>query len=693
MTRRLVLPVVLSLFAVTAVAAMPDPGPVAKATPKLDASGADGLPSLDVQPYQQEVAGLVAGYLEEVHYQHVQIDDELSSKWLDRYIDELDGARIVFLASDIREFEQYRNQLDDLVMARPLSRLEPAIVIYSRYRQRMLERAADAKAFAAGPVDLTNDETIVYDRKEAGLGWPETAAEARELWRKRVEDDFISGMLTGRDSEDQVRDRLIKRYDRYAKNVSDMETVDVLETYLDAMTQSADPHSVWFKPTSKDDFDVDITNSVEGIGAQLTTDDGYVVIDRVIPGGPADMSGRVRAKDRILEVAQKSEAPVEVVEMRLDRVVKMIRGPKGTQVNLTIEHADGEREVVAIQRDRVTLERSAAEGHVEEVDGHKLGILRLSNFYVDYQGARRGRSASNDLSNQLEAVKAQGAEGVVLDLRGNGGGSLMEAIEVAGLFLPGGPVVQVRDRKGAIEALHDEDPRVVWDGPLTVMVDSTSASASEIVAAALQDYGRALVVGDHTTHGKGTVQQVVPLTPALKGRHAPDDDEGGALKITIQKFYRVSGGSTQNLGVTSDVELPSVWDGVDFIHESDLPNALAWDRIPPAPYAKTSDLASAVPKLQEKSAARVAADPDYERLAKQLARREEDKARTAVSLVLEQRKADYEARKALLDAESGEEDVDFSAMSDEERKAYQRAHDYGLDEGLHVLADLVEALG
>jgi len=643
--------------------------------------------ALTPQPYEKDIEGIVGGMLEDYHYLKHPVDDEISKRWLDSYIDELDYYRTTFLQSDIDEFRKSQTQLDDDLHSKP-PKLELALKIYSRYAQRLRERVAYEQTLLAKPLDLTNKESYVPDRHEAKLSWPATTAEANDLWRQRTEDEMISSMMSEdqRDSEADIRARLAKRYTGLLKDLDDRESTDVLEEWLDALTRSYDPHSAWLKPASSDDFDIEITNSVQGIGAQLKTEDDYTTVSDVVLGGPAEKDHRMRKDDRILTVAQGDAEPVDVVGMRIDKVVKLIRGQKGTVVKLAVEHKDGTREVIDLIRDQVMLEDSAAEGHLETVNGHKLGVVALPGFYVDPSGSKGGRRASEDVKRELVQLQQQGAEGVILDLRGNGGGSLVEAIDVAGLFLPGGPVVQVRSRDGEIEALPDKDPGYAWGGPMLVMTDATSASASEIVAGALQDYGRALIVGDRSTHGKGSVQQIAPLTQQLKGRYT--DDVGGELKITVQKFYRVSGGSTQNKGVEADVVLPSAWDGLE-VHEADLDYAMPWDQIPPAPHVRTGNFTNLLPELQQRSAARVASNPEYQRLGRQLEIRSDDKAHPEVSLVLADRKTELADRKAKIAAPDDKDDKNDKDLTPEQRKAKLRKADYGLDEGLAVLSDLI----
>ncbi|MEQ1507523.1 MAG: carboxy terminal-processing peptidase, partial [Myxococcota bacterium] len=664
------------------VAAAPDRSPVAAASSPSSRTSAEPTGGLTPAPYEREVATIVAEMLQRYHYDKHPIDDEMSERWLDNYLDALDYGRMVFLQSDIDEFETHRDTLDDDLLANP-PRLDVAMAIHERYRQRMRERAQFALGLLGKPLDLANDEVFLVDRHDQDLPWPADAAAANELWRQRTEEEVISDLVGGRDTEPEIRDRLHKRYDRLLKGLEDTESTDVLEVWLGSLTRAYDPHSTWFKPSSNDDFDIEITNSVEGIGASLSADGDYTTVADVIAGGPAFRDERLRKEDRILAVAQGGEDPVDVVGMRLDKVVKLIRGPKGSKVVLSIEHADNTREDLELVRDQVVLEDSAAEASVEHVGSHTLGVVDLPSFYVAPDNKKNGRRASEDIKRALGQLEQQGVEGVILDLRGNGGGSLIEAIDVAGLFLPAGPVVQVRDRDGKIEALHDSDPNVAWGGPLIVLTDATSASASEIVAGALQDYGRAVVVGDASTHGKGTVQQVAQLTQQLSGRY--DDDVGGALKLTVQKFYRVSGGSTQTKGVEADVVLPSRWDGID-VHESDLDYHLPWDRIPPAPHIRTGDPSTVLAELRTRSEARRSTSEDFAKLGRIVAEQQALNDEKQVSLVLDARIAEYQDRKARTGLEDDAPDDDEKLTADQ-RKAKARKADFVLDEALAVLSD------
>lgn len=672
-------PSLVAVVVASAIAATP----VASSAPAAPApTGAAS--TLVPAPYQREVVDVVARMLRDVQYEAETIDDARSEVWFDEYLHRLDPGRVIFRQADVDGFRQFRDALDDQLYARPLPKLDLAMAMFEKFRERYSEWAVASAEIARGPLDVTNAEEMVVDRWEQDLPWPRDEAEAKELWRQRVEADVIDSLLVGKDTEDDIKKRLADRYARFARRQGQMNVNDVLQTYLSSLTQTFDPHSLWLAPEDNANFNIDITNAVVGIGAQLSTEDDYVVVNEVIRGGPAQKSGLVRKKDRILSVAQDEGQFEDVVGRRLDEVVQLIRGKKGTTVRLTLQHDDGTREEIALVREQVALQDQRASSTLEKVDGHAVGVLTLPGFYVDPGHDPDGHNASDDLAREIATLRTQGVEGLVLDLRGNGGGSLAEAVSVAGLFLPGGPVVQVRDRDGAIEALRDTDRGVAWDGPLVVMTDATSASASEIVAGALQDYGRAVVVGDPQTHGKGSVQQVIDLTAQLRGSH--DNPVGGAFKVTIQKFYRVSGASTQLKGVAADVVLPSSWAGID-VFESNLDHAMDWDRIPPAPFARTGDWTAQVETLRARSAARVAAEPEFAKLQAIAAERLRRKDDHTVSLVLEERRAELAAWKAL--AGDDGDDEDDSKLTEEQKKARAREKDFALDEGLAVLVDVL----
>ena len=643
---------------------------------------------LTPEAYEPEIAGLVVSMMEQAHYEDRQLDDAVSAQWFDEWIDTLDYQRMYLLDSDVAKFKSWRNELDD-AMSSGNPDLSVATEMFEVARQRVRERSAFAVKLLEGPIDVTDEEAWVPDRHEARVPFAADTEALDAVWRQRVESDYIAALLVDcgastpscfDDKDADVRDRLRKRYERYVKNYDDMESTDVLEMFLGALTQVYDPHSTWFAPARNDNFDIEITNSVEGIGAQLRVRDDYTTVEKVIEGGPAAKNGELQPGDRIVAVAQGKEEPVDVVGWRIDKVVKLIRGAKGSVVRLLVHPADAKDpsliDEIELVRDRVDLEESAADMTIHEVDGRKLAVIDVPSFYVG--ATRLDPGVAGDVKDLLDKAQAEGAEGVVLDLSRNGGGSLREAVDLAGLFIKSGPVVQIRDRDSRVSPLHDPDRRQIYAGPLVVLTSQVSASASEIVAGALQDYGRGLVVGGAQTHGKGTVQQVADLTRLMKNARSYDEAVGGALKVTIQKFYRISGASTQRKGVVPDVVLPSPYDGLEVL-EGDLDTALAWDEIPMIPHARAGSFDDVLPALRKASAERVAKSEDFQELAEQLAERERRRADPEVSLHLETRRQELLA----FEEDAAEEEEDDEAGGAE-------TPDFLLMEALHVLADLTE---
>jgi len=631
-------------------------------------------------------ASLVGRLLGGYHYKPIRVDDTLSQAWLDRYIDTLDYSHMVFLASDIEEFQQWSTTLDDDIMSnQPV--MAAATLIYSRYQERFEERVAAAQLVLSQPIDLQQDRSLTIDRSEAPF--PSTAAEAQALWSLRVVGQVLEGDLQGTPREETV-ERLSKRYERRRKELMRADAADVLELYLGSLSSVFDPHSTYFKPATSDNFDIDISNSVEGIGARLRVVEEYTTIEELIPGGPAFTDGQLQVGDRIIAVAQGVEPAEDIVDLRIDRVVRLIRGPKGSEVRLTIIPVDAgdssETTVITLIRDKVVLTESEAESSVIQIGegdfAHDIGVVTIPSFYIDGAARAAGdpdfRRVSRDVARLLGEMSE--IDGLVLDLRGNGGGSLGEAVAVTGLFIDGGPVCQVRDRDGDIDVLSDRDRGQLYDGPLVVLTDPLSASASEIVAGALQDYGLAVVVGAATTHGKGTVQNIFDLDRLIASMGSGIDDvRAGAMKVTIQKFYRVSGGSTQNRGVQSDIVLPSPWDGLD-LYESDLDNALQWDEIEATRYQSSRLNTELSDELLTRSAARVAASEDFSELVAQLAERAEDSNRQTLSL-------NIDTRRALMGEEESEKDEDESQSETEDEEVED---DFILDEAVFIVNDWIQ---
>lgn len=620
-------------------------------------------------PHQADVSHLVANSLSGYHYAARPLDDDLSQALLDTFLDDLDPNRIFFLKSDIAEFQRQATRLDDDLRNRRPS-LDPAFRIFRRYTQRADEAYDMASRLAAETHTFDDAESsIELDRSESP--WPKNDAEREALWRQRVRGLTLDQLLDGKTAE-EATEKLVKRFARSKRNIEDLESPDVVEIFLTSLASVFDPHSAYYKPASSDDFDIRMRDALEGIGAELRMEDEYTKVNRLIPGGPAEAGGDLHAGDLILAVAQGDGEPVDVVDMRLDHVVKLIRGSKGSEVRLTVRPADAAdtsaTRVVSIIRDRVVLERASAKAELREVPQRsgpplKVGVIEIPSFYVDSWAARRGdpdvRSTTNDTRKLIEDLRSQGADALLIDLRGNGGGALSEAISLTGLFIDEGPVVQIRDPNRGVDVYDDPIDGVAWAGPMVVLTDQLSASASEIFAGAIQDYKRGIVVGASQTHGKGTVQSMIDLGAVLKDSGSTASaDKAGALKLTVQKFYRVSGGSTQNRGVVPDVPLPSPWDGIDVL-ESDLDRALAWDEVSAARYSSLPmdvDLAG----LRSASAARVASEPVFGWLAEDVAERARREEERRISLNRETRerevaqiKARNEARMKTLGIEFG----------------------------------------
>ncbi len=609
-----------------------------------------GAQPLQEADYQQKVSQWIVRLLSQAHYRPHKLDDDFSREILDNFIKTLDPNRVYFYASDIAEFQKYATQLDDALSE---GKVAPAFAIWNRYTQRINERMETARALLDKGFDFSKDETYQWNREDAP--WPKTRADMDELWRKRVKNDFLSLKLAGKDDE-KTRETLRKRYQRIQKRVAETGAEDVFQYFINSYASLIEPHTSYLAPRSSKNFKINMSLSLEGIGALLGAEDEYTTIQRVIKGGPASMDGRLKKGDRILAVGQGEDGPMEdVIGWRLDDVVDKIRGPKGSTVRLLVinkdEPASAKPHEVKLVRDKVKLEQQAAQYKILKVHAngkdHTIGVITLPTFYLDFEGRMRGdpdyRSTTRDVKKIIDKLKAEGVEGIVMDLRGNGGGSLVEATDLTGLFIKKGPVVQIKDSRGFVEVNRDNDSSVAWDGPLVVLVNKLSASASEIFTAALQDYGRAVVVGERT-FGKGTVQNMLPLDSYVNDTAHP----AGQLKLTMAQFFRISGGSTQHRGVIPDIAFPR-HPGSDKYGESELENALPWSSIKQASYRIWNDLTALIPILRQRFEAREKVNPEFEFLKQDQARYAEMKADKTVSLNLKQRQAEadkLEARKA-----------------------------------------------
>jgi carboxyl-terminal processing protease len=605
------------------------------------AANVEPVPPLRMDEKHPTIARNVTKLIEELHYSKPQLDNSLSSAVLDGYLDTLDGNRMYFLSSDVANFGRYRYELDERTRT---GQLEPVFDIFNLFRERTAERINHALELLAIEPDFTLDEEFRFDRTE--LGWPVSEAEMRDIWRQKVKSDGLTLVLTGKTWE-ETAEILAKRYESIYKRIAQLTPDDVFETYMNAVAHTMDPHSSYLSPRQSEEYRIQMSLSYDGIGASLQPVDDYVTIVNIIPGGPAHIDGRLKPEDRITAVAEGVNGEfVDVIGWRLDEVVQMIRGPGGTQVRLQILPAGAvpgsPQRVVDLTRDKVKLEEQAAKSRLIEVpfEGgtYKVGVITVPSFYQDFAARSRGdadyTSTSRDVARLIGELEAQGIDGIVMDLRQNGGGHLSEATELSGLFIDGGPVVQLRETRGNIQVLDDPSETAVYKGPLAVLVDRYSASASEIFAAAIQDYKRGVIIGQQT-FGKGSVQNLFNLDRVMRG------ENNGQLTLTIGKYYRVTGDSTQNRGVVPDVELPS-YVPLDVVGESTRETALPWDRIQPTRFRAQNTLVNEIAVLQDHQARHAANDPDFDYLLKSLAAAEQDRARVSVSLNLGARERERE---------------------------------------------------
>ena len=572
------------------------------------------------------VTTTTARTLKRFHYYRRGMDAEISERFLHRYFELLDPVHVHFVKTDITEFEKLRERLPEMTAKSGDS--SPANEIFARFLQRIDERVRFvAEMLRTNQFTFTSEDRFTPNRKDAD--WPADLNAAHALWRDYVRYEYLQEKLNKQKPE-QILKTLSARYKRLLRSWGELDNEEVLQLYLTALSQAYDPHSDYMGKAQLENFAISMKLSLFGIGALLRSDDGYCKIESLVPGGPAARSKKIKPNDRIVAVKQKDGDPVEVIDMKLTKVVEMIRGNKGSEVTLTIMPADAadpsERKEVTLVRDEIKLEDQEAKAKIIDqptTDGKtvRLGVIDLPSFYAtfDLGGSKRiqlagsdkrpePKSTTTDVLRLLKKLQAEGVQGVVLDLRRNGGGSLEEAIRLTGLFIKDGPVVQIKDANGDISIESDPDPEVQYDGPLIVLTSRFSASASEILAAALQDYGRALVVGDNSTHGKGSVQTIYELNK-LAPRDFRDYN-AGALKVTIRKFYRANGWSTQLKGVTPDIVLPSVANLLE-VGESSQEFAMPWDTIPSAMFEKVDRIQPQLDELRHRTEARQAKDPEY----------------------------------------------------------------------------------
>jgi carboxyl-terminal processing protease len=643
------------------------------------------------QPRHEAAAQIIGELLSHYHYSNQPIDDGLSREALSAYLGNLDPQRLFFLQSDVERLEPLRTRLDDQLRA---GDLQAAWDIFELYRTRVAERAEYARGLLDGELDFSDKETLDVDRSDAP--WPQDPQALNDLWRRRVENDVLTLRLAGTDPQ-EIMKTLDQRYAQLSRNLEQYGPNDVFEIYMNSWTNLYDPHTSYLSPRTRENFDINMSLSLQGIGALLRSDGNYTEIAELIQGGPAAKSGELNVGDRIVGVAQEDAPFVSVVGWRLPDVVDLIRGPKGSVVRLQIlpaTAAEGERHDVAITRNEIELTERAASSSIETVGGRRIGVIELSSFYHEFSddsGDRPPRSTTRDVRELLAKLTDKGIDGLVIDLRGNAGGSLLEVVRLTGLFIDAGPVVQVRYSDGETSILRDEDNgRVAYDGPLTVLVDGYSASASEIFAAAIQDYGRGVIVGGQT-FGKGTVQDLVDLNRY----RVAGEGHAGSLKFTRAKYYRITGGSTQLRGVEPDISLDGLLGTARSVTERSEPHALPWDEIASLPFSERRDLDAVIPELIRRHETRRAESEALAALGRQVDLRRAEAQQQTVSLNEEIRRAERERREqAQLEAVNrrlnalDREPVDKLTQLDEEELP-----DLVLRETARITRDLAQLLG
>ncbi len=652
----------------------------------------DSLKLIEPQEYHKLEEQLITSILTRYHYNKIEINDSLSSVIFNRYLDALDNGKNYFLNSDIKNFETDKFNLDDMLIN---GNVQFYYDVFNVYLKRLNQRVHYTDSLLSNEFDYSIDENFQFNRDKSE--WAKNESELNEIWRKRLKNDALTYKLNGKDWA-FIQKTLRKRYQNFAQFLNQYNSEDVFQLAMNSFTQALDPHTNYLSPETSDNFKIDMSLSLEGIGARLQTEDDYTKVVEVIPGGPAAKSKLINVDDKIVGVAQNEDGEFEdVIGWRITDVVKLIRGHKGTLVRLQIIPSGSELNVkpkeISLVRDKVKLEDQAAKSKVLDImnegKAFKIGVIDIPKFYNDFEGQRNGdgnyKSTTKDVRLILDSLKNKKVDGVIIDLREDGGGSLQEAIELTGLFIKDGPVVQVKSSDGNIEVDKDPDPSIVYDGPLAVLVNRFSASASEIFTGAIQDYGRGLILGEQT-YGKGTVQNMIDLNRLTSKKN----NNFGQVKLTIAKYYRITGGSTQHLGVIPDIEFPTYFDPSEF-GESSEPSALPWDEIKASNFNRYSDLSKIIPTLKEKHLNRIADDIDFNYLLEDIKIYKDNKEKTFISLnedirkkekdLDEQRKFDRENKR------QGLHEVEL--LNDEVPNLSKDKKDYLLEESAKIISDFI----
>ena len=680
----------------------------------------EGIPNIKPDEQQSLVCKEIVALIENYNYKKITINDSISSVILDKYINKLDPYRSYFLASDIKDFDQFRTTLDDAFRVGDLS---APFYIFNVYSKRYNETLDYAIAHIKDKYDFNQNDSYVFDREK--MPWVTSTTELNDIWKKRVKYELINLNIAGTDQAKNT-ETLIKRYKSLKSQSEKLNNQDVFQTIMDAFTEAIDPHTNYFNPTNAQAFNEDMARSFEGIGARLKLENDVLKIDEVIPGGPAFKSKLINAGDRIIGVAQGNGEFEDIIGWRIDNSVAKIKGPKGTKVRLKIipvgKDMSAKPVIIELNRERIVMEDQSAKKEVKTIQSngkpYKIGIITVPGFYADFKAANAGdpnyKSTTRDVKLLIDTLKNRDkVDAIVMDLRANGGGSLVEAIDLTGLFIDKGPVVQVKDLKGSVEVSEDQKPGVAWDGPFGVMVDRLSASASEIFAGAIQDYGRGIIIGTQT-YGKGTVQSSIDLNklvnpsilqrlaslvqkgPVSSGAAVKTGKDGapiqlGQINLTMAKFYRVNGSSTQHKGVMPDIVLPSFYP-MDKIGEDTETSALPWDEVQKSNFIPVNNVTAVKPELIKLHEERMKKSLDYKSLIQDIADMKKRDLETSVTLNENKLKAERDSLEAksleklnMLRASRG-----LPAVKKGDKIKKDENFDFFEDESMHVMADLIQ---
>ncbi len=666
----------------------------------LSGSLSAALPGEEILPAKHHgyLGKLITQVLAQYHYVHPELDDSMSTQIFDNYIDKLDGNHYYFLKSHVDAFEPLRFNLDDAVKDTDVEQLYK---IFNAFKARIEPRMAKIRTVLEDEFDYSKDEfhNVDYDN----ITWSTTEEELDERWRLRLKSESLNLKLAGKE-ETAIDSMLVKRYENFERRINQYDSEEIFELFMNSLTESFDPHTNYFSPINSDNFNIRMSLSYEGIGARLVPENEYTKIFEVIVGGPAAMDGRLQAGDYIVGVDRDNDGSfIDVVGMKLDSVVQHIRGKRNSKVSLQVIPGgaveSGEKKVITLVRDKVKLEEQEAKSDTLQIQvGDELmtfGVIDIPKFYVDFEAMQRRekdyKSTTRDVKKLISDLKEQNVDGIIVDLRDNGGGSLQEAIELTGLFIDRGPVVQTKDTRGEIEVNSDPEMGVHYDGPLAVLVNRLSASASEIFAGAIQDYGRGVVIGNQS-YGKGTVQQLISLNnPYFRRRVIQGDSDAklGRVKVTMAKFYRVTGASTQHMGVIPDIVFPSRFDVLEY-GENHQVNALLWDKIKSSRYKKVADLSAVIPKLAQNYKIRAAANPEFKFLAEDITELQESRKKISISLNEEQRKTERKENETMRKTRDRERRVARGLDPDgDDDLGDRKSRDFILKESAFILADFI----